>query len=221
MIRLWALAAALACQLALAQANGRLQIHYMDVGQGDGAMLISPQGQVVMFDSGALEDCTKPVAYLENLGVDQIDHHINSHFHADHMGCIDDVFSHVTLRGKAYDRGGSYNSKSFRDYDAKFGPQREAATPGKTITLDASSASPVKITFVAVNGDGVTTDNENDLSVVTVVEFGQFRTEFGGDLSGQDTGTYKDIETSVASKVGRIDVYKVYHHCSRYSTNKT
>ena len=39
------------CALALAgitngQANGKLQIHHMDVGQGDGAVLISPAGQV-------------------------------------------------------------------------------------------------------------------------------------------------------------------------------
>src|SRR5260370_1145732 len=33
--------------LALGQGNGKLQIHFMDVGQGDGAVLISPQGQVV------------------------------------------------------------------------------------------------------------------------------------------------------------------------------
>ena len=33
---------------AFAQANGRLQIHYMDVGQGDGVILISPQGQTVL-----------------------------------------------------------------------------------------------------------------------------------------------------------------------------
>ena len=37
----------LCVSLAYAQANGKLQIHFMDVGQGDGAVLISPQGEVV------------------------------------------------------------------------------------------------------------------------------------------------------------------------------
>ena len=36
--------------LTTAQANSRLQIHYMGRGQGDGAVLISPLGQIVMFD---------------------------------------------------------------------------------------------------------------------------------------------------------------------------
>jgi beta-lactamase superfamily II metal-dependent hydrolase len=57
----------LACILFLAgsaagQANGSLQIHHMDVGQGDGAILISPGGQVVLFDAGEdskKRDCAK------------------------------------------------------------------------------------------------------------------------------------------------------------------
>jgi beta-lactamase superfamily II metal-dependent hydrolase len=62
--------------LALGQANGKLQIHYMDVGQGDSAVLISPKGQVVFFDDGAYRNCDRPVAYLQQLGVTAIDVHI-------------------------------------------------------------------------------------------------------------------------------------------------
>lgn len=65
----------------------------------------------------------------------------------------------------------------------------------------------------------MSTINENDLSLVALIEFGKFRTAFGGDLSGVDTSLYQDIETSVAPNVGPIDVYKVHHHCSRYSSN--
>ena len=54
---------------AYAQANGKLQIHYMDVGQGDGAVLISPFGEVVLFDDGVLNQCSKPIAYLQSLGL--------------------------------------------------------------------------------------------------------------------------------------------------------
>jgi hypothetical protein len=47
---------------ASGQANGKLQIHHIDVGQGDGAVLISPAGQVVVFDAGEdmkKRDCTR------------------------------------------------------------------------------------------------------------------------------------------------------------------
>ena len=99
------------------------------------------------------------------------------------------------------------------------GAKRKTASPGQKITLDSATANPVKIEFVAVNGNGIETTNENDLSLVAVIRFGKFDAVMGGDLSGFDTGEYKDIESSVAGKVGQVEVYKVHHHCSRYSTN--
>ena len=37
--------------------NGKLQIHFMNVGQGDGAILISPEGETVLFDNGVRHHC--------------------------------------------------------------------------------------------------------------------------------------------------------------------
>jgi beta-lactamase superfamily II metal-dependent hydrolase len=51
--------------LAFGQANGKLQIHFMDVGQGDGAILISPLGETVLFDNGKRGNCDLPVSYLQ------------------------------------------------------------------------------------------------------------------------------------------------------------
>ncbi len=38
------------------QPAGHLQIHFMDVGQGDGAILIAPDGETVLFDNGVYQD---------------------------------------------------------------------------------------------------------------------------------------------------------------------
>ena len=46
-----ALLTLLAHGLALAQANGKLQIHHVNVGQGDGILLISPLGETASFES--------------------------------------------------------------------------------------------------------------------------------------------------------------------------
>ena len=173
---------------ALAQANGKLQIHYMDVGQGDAAVLISPLGEVVLFDDGVLNQCGKPIAYLQLLGITKVDYHIASHYHADHIGCAAPVLSMFPLQKAAYDRGGSYASNTFNTYVAAVGVRRVTAQKGQTLTLDAGSSSPVTITFVALNGNGVSTTDENDLSLVSVGRFGQFDAEFGGDLSGSTTG---------------------------------
>jgi competence protein ComEC len=91
--------------IATAQANGKLQIHHIDVGQGDGAVLISPGGQVVMFDAGEdlrTKDCTKPVSYLDQLGVKHIDYLFVSHYHFDHIGCIPAVLGQLPLLNDAF-----------------------------------------------------------------------------------------------------------------------
>jgi hypothetical protein len=40
----------------------------IDVGQGMGALLISPNGETVLFDDGDFKDCDKPISYLQQLG---------------------------------------------------------------------------------------------------------------------------------------------------------
>src|SRR5262245_38261239 len=134
-------ALALACVPAhgWAQANGKLQIHYMDVGQGDGAVLISPQGQVVLFDNGVLGQCSKPVGYLQAIGVTRIDYHIASHYHSDHIGCTPQVLAAFPLQQFAYDRGGSYTTATYNNYVTAVGTRRRTATPGMMLMLDAGS----------------------------------------------------------------------------------
>jgi beta-lactamase superfamily II metal-dependent hydrolase len=200
----------------------RLQIHFMDVGQGDGAILIAPSGETVLFDNGVWNQCTKPSTYLASLGITKVDYQIISHYHRDHYGCTATVLGRFPLQQFSLDRGGSYHdATAFNSYLGAVGSKRQTATDGQVITLGAGTANVVTITIKALNGNGVPTDNENDESVVALVSFGNFRAEMGGDLSGFPTADYQDIETSVAPKVGQVDVYKVHHHGSSHSSNNT
>lgn len=205
--------------VAFGQPNGKLQIHFMDVGQGDGAILISPSGETVLFDNGVSGLCDRPLNYLRQLKLSRIDYQVVSHYHADHIGCTTAVFSELPLQHASFDRGGEYRSNVFDRYVDTVGSKRQSPTPGDTLTLDSASSNPVQIVFVALNGNGVKTRNENDLSVVALVRFGEFEVAIGGDLSGYNHNSYHDIESSVAKSVGQVEVYKVHHHCSRYSTN--
>jgi beta-lactamase superfamily II metal-dependent hydrolase len=199
---------------------GKLQIHFMDVGQGDGAILIAPDGETVLFDNGVWGSCAKPMAYLQSLGITKIDYQVISHYHRDHYGCTATVLAKFPLLKFSYDRGGSYHDAlAFGSYTTAVGTKRRSATEGETITLNGGVGTPVIIRIAALNGNGVVTDNENDESVVSLVSFGNFRAELGGDLSGFTESGYADIETSVAPKIGQVDVYKVHHHGSPHSTN--
>src|SRR5438094_46285 len=58
LVKTWLMRKRMALQLAFlpltlfAQPAGTFQIQFMDVGQGDGAVPISPQGETVLFDTG-------------------------------------------------------------------------------------------------------------------------------------------------------------------------
>lgn len=203
--------------------NGRLQIHHIDVGQGDGALIISPLGQTAMVDDGVYTDCTNVKAYLQSLGVTQLDYHFASHYHADHVGCIDDLAAiGITVQTAGWDRGYSYTTSQYTAYVntlANAGNKRRTLVAGQVITLDSLSAHPVTIKCVNLNGAGfysVTGSDENAKCVVLKLSYGEFDEELGGDLTGSPAAS--DVESIVGPQVGPVEVYKAHHHGSRYSS---
>lgn len=215
------LGAALPAGYALAVTpNGRLQIIHMNVGQGDGTVLITPLGQVVLIDDGIFGNTAAPVAQLQALGVTHVDLHFASHYHADHIGAISQIVNSGVVIDAGWDRSGTYSSATFTNYVNTLGAKRHTLVKNQIFTLDAASAHPVVIKCVNLAGAGVSgaSSDENALSVVLKVTYGEFDAVFGGDLTGDNSGG-TDIETTVGPQVGPVELYKVHHHGSRYSSN--
>lgn len=213
---------------ALAQANGKLQIHFINVGQGDGALVISPLGETVLIDNGVRNNCDLPLSYLDQLGVKTIDYQIISHYHDDHFGCTTEVLGKFPLQMTSFDRGTVKppTTAIYAAYVRQVGAKRRTAAPGVTFRLDANTPTPVVIAFRTVDGKtsggpAVEVNNENDRSLVAVLQFGPFDAVFGGDLSGAHTSSYRDVETAAAAAIGQVEVYKVNHHGSEFSSNAT
>ena len=202
--------------------NGKLQIHHIDVGQGDGALLISPNGQTALFDDGNYLNCSGIKSYLQGLGITTVDYHFLSHYHSDHLGCVDDLAAiGITIGTAGYDRGYSYSSGTYTAYVNTLGAKRVTMAKNQVITLDAGSPNPVTIKCVDLNGAGVYSpsgSDENAKSLDLLVSYGSFQEEIGGDLTG-DPASSNDVETTVGPEVGDVEVYKAHHHGSRYSNN--
>ncbi len=215
-----ALAGLLIPAIALAAGNGKLQIHHVDVGQGDGILLISPLGQTALFDDGNYLNCAGIKSYLQGLGLTVVDYHFTSHYHSDHIGCIDDLAAiGITIGTKGYDRGYSYSSGVYTAYVNTLGAKRATIAKNQVVTLDAGAANPVYLKCVDLNGAGVYSpsgSDENAKSLVMKVSYGQFDEVIGGDLTG-DTG--KDVESVVGPECGDVEIFKVHHHGSMYSNN--
>jgi beta-lactamase superfamily II metal-dependent hydrolase len=197
--------------------NGRLQIIHMDVGQGDGTVIISPLGQVVMIDDGLYNNTPAPVAQLAALGVNHVVHHFASHYHADHIGAIDEIVASGVTIDYGWDRAQSYSSGTYTTYVSTLGAKRRTLVKNQIFMLDSLSAHPVTIKCVDLAGAGISTSDENSKSVVLKVSYGEFDEVFGGDLVGDNAGG-TNIETTVGPEVGPVEVYKVHHHGSKYSS---
>lgn len=73
-----------------------LELHFIDVGQGDAVLIPSPSGQNVLYDGG--RDSGDTLAYLHSVGVQSLDLVIASHADADHIGGLADVVSNYRPR---------------------------------------------------------------------------------------------------------------------------
>ena len=197
----------------------RLEIHVINVGQGDCFLIISPSGKRILIDAGNNGKgvgCVLP--FLGSLNITSLDYVVASHYHSDHIGGIDEVVNGLGgsshINSTAYDRGGSYGSKTYTDYTEAVGDKRATISAGQSIDL----ADGVKIECIASNGNihsgrvygGI---DENALSVVLVLKFRSFEMYFGGDSNSA-------IEPFLASYAGDVDVYKVSHHGSATSSTQ-
>lgn len=63
-----------------------LKVHFIDVGQGDSALVQLPSGQSVLIDAGDGGAAGKVVRYLHDQDITKIDHLIATHPHENHIG---------------------------------------------------------------------------------------------------------------------------------------
>ncbi len=197
-------------------------IHCLDIGQGDATLVISSSGQTMLIDGGDNDFGTMVIVpYLTSLGITELDYMIATHYHADHIGGLDEVYHQVGVSQQVYDRGWTYPSSTFNQYASVVSPRRVAITNGQLIDLGEG----VTVTCLGLNGNGLLSppynveDYENEYCLALLVECGDFDFFVGGDLIGINSGGHRDIESSIAPAAGQIEVYQVNHHGSSTSSN--
>jgi competence protein ComEC len=206
-------------------AAATMKIHCLKVGQGDCTLIVSPTGGTFLFDAGENGVGNQVVIpYLQSRGIQGLDYIGASHYHADHIGGIDEVvdeFGIDSVRVAVLDRGWSYTTPTYDSYAAAVASKRTTITDGQVIDLGGG----VTITCIGLNGNGVLsppfddTYDENDLCVCLLVSYGEFDFFVAGDLPGVNSSLYNNIESSIAAELGALEVYQVNHHGSSSSSN--
>ena len=178
----------------------------INVGQGDAIYVKSPSGKHILIDCGDNGQGGTVLNYLKGKGVSHIDYLVASHYHADHIGGCDEVLNSTQVTvGEVDDRGGSYDSQSFRDYVAAAGAKRKIIGD----SLDFGQNATAKVLQKDFGTD------ENGKSIVVKFTFNKLEVLSGGDCT-------EACETNLinTNSPGDIEVYKVHHHGSKYSSSQ-
>ena len=63
-----------------------LQVYFIDVGQGDASLIVTPDGSTMLIDAGPPEAADALEIYIRDLGIDRLDYLVLTHLHSDHYG---------------------------------------------------------------------------------------------------------------------------------------
>ena len=186
-----------------------LQVHYIDVGQGDSTLIIC-DGEAMLIDAGIVSMGETVVEYIKDCGVTELAYVVCTHAHVDHCGGLDDVieaFPVGTLFAPYTEFDASGTFTSFEDAAADIGLYITIPALGGEFTLGGAVFA-----FVGPLGDY---SDVNDSSLVTRLEYGNTSFLFTGDAG---TGALLDSATIGGFSIN-CDVLKLGHHGSNTSTN--
>ncbi|NWO25815.1 MBL fold metallo-hydrolase [Peptostreptococcaceae bacterium oral taxon 081] len=74
-----------------------LQVHFIDVGQGDSTLIITPDKKTVLIDAGDEQHSSRTTGYIKSQGIDKLDLVIATHPDADHIGGMDKVIKNFDI----------------------------------------------------------------------------------------------------------------------------
>ncbi|NLT95249.1 MAG: MBL fold metallo-hydrolase [Clostridia bacterium] len=192
--------------------RGNLEVHYLDVGQGDSILIKLPNGKNILIDAGTNGAAQTVSGYLGSLGINKLDYVIGTHPHEDHIGGMDVIIKEFAI-GDVYLPKVGHTSKSFEDLLTAIKEKGLKIKEAKSgISLDLGNE--VMGIFLAPNGSEY--ENLNDYSAVLKLTYGETEFIFTGDAQGKS----EEEMLLMAPVPLTADVLKVGHHGSFTSTGQ-
>jgi competence protein ComEC len=238
MVRAAAIIACLILAPAVSAAQA-LRLSFIDVEGGQATLVVTPSGQSMLVDTGwptdTLRDAERIAAAMKKAGVGTIDYLVITHYHADHVGGMEQLSSRVKFRNVVTHgpttetgKGADTMMATFRAAMAASGAKEIVVKPGDTIPLKGLDVkilasnrqlidAPLKGAAPNALCEGVVPRREdtsdNSASVGMLFTFGGFRFLDLGDMT-------QDLEFQMAcpaNRIGEIDLFLTTHHGSGQS----
>lgn len=203
--------------------NKEMQVHFIDVGQGDSALVITPHGRAFMVDTGGVREGSYDIGsrvdvpYLLHYGVEKLDYIFLTHAHDDHAGGVKGILTKIPVGaiGIGHEGAGDY----FQPFGTgEIGKIKKLLVPlqeGSSIELDGVridmlySPESRKVQESQLQATG------NEFSNLIRVSYGEASFLFTGDLVAEQEQQVLANGTNVASTV-----LKIGHHGSRTSSSQ-
>ena len=189
-----------------------VRVDFVDVGQGDGIVLRTRTG-VVVIDGGEAEASSRIVSFLRSAGIEEIDYYVASHPHSDHIGAAERIFREFTVKNFLLTEFSEFNTPTAVCYEKMMTAALEEEDC-RTQFVKAGDVFALGDVSLEILGPVDETSNYNDMSVVLKAKYKETAFLFTGDL--EKTGE-EALERAGADL--SADVLKVGHHGSSTSTS--
>lgn len=199
--------------LLISNANTQqLEVHHINVGQGESIYIELPDGSDMLIDAGKSNQGSTVVNYLkkQESNID-IEYLIASHPDADHVGGMSEVFKQLKVKNFTYPKDAPHTTQTWNNVlnlAKSEGCTIKDGTPGTAFNIGGATMK-----FVHSSKDF--SDN-NDDSIVTYLDYKNAEFLFTGDIES-------DAEADMVNKglVPNIDFMSVPHHGSKGSSTKS
>jgi len=218
------------------QPDGRLHVEFLDVGQGDAALIRFPSGETMLVDGGGkinftrvnlgtedepeiFEPDTRTVGeavvseFIWERGYSQIDYILATHADADHSQGLSDAAKNFRVRGAIFGRTPMKDAE-FAELSAileKREIESVTISRGDVLTFDR-----VKIEILyPVKDENPEAISDNNHSLVLRIIYGERKILLTGDIEKE-----AERELLNAPEFLQTDVIKVAHHGSHTSSTQ-
>lgn len=199
--------------------DNNFYVYYLDVGQGDSILLISPRSRkATLIDTGGKKSVSynefppneyhvsnNVITFLKSINISKINTLITTHGDYDHMGESLNIVNNFKVGDVIL------NCESLNELEQNLITLLDKKHIKYSKCINQLDISPIKLYFLN-SGEY---DNENDNSNVIYAKLNDYKFMFMGDA-----GVEKEEDILNKYNISVIDVLKIGHHGSKTSSSK-
>jgi len=198
-----------------------LKIYFIDIGQGDSSLIVTPSNKTILIDGGGSINSDFDVGestllpYILDRGFTKIDIVIISHFDSDHVGGILTILEELKVN-TVYISKQIENSNNYRDFIEivkKKNIKVHEVIAGNRIRIENN----LYFDVLWPKNKQITTNILNNNAIVCNLHYKKFSMLFTGDIEAIAEEEILCLY-SANSNLLKADIFKVGHHGSKTSS---